>query len=63
MTKELLDLLHALEGVTALEPAQATLLADIVAAPLFLADDLPTPTNAERQAPKVERQQQMGPNM
>lgn len=60
MSKELLALLHVLEGVIALEPAQATLLGEIVAGPLFLAADLPEPTAAERKAPTVERQQQMG---
>lgn len=60
MTKELLELLWVLEGVIALEPAQAELLDEIIAGDLFLADDLPTPTEAERRAPRVERQQQMG---
>jgi hypothetical protein len=59
MTRELLDLLHALEGVIALEPAQVTLLDEIVAGPLFTAVELPEPTDAERKAPRVERRQQM----
>ncbi|CCF82854.1 type ISP restriction/modification enzyme [Nitrolancea hollandica] len=58
MTKELLELLWVLEGVLALEPAQDTLLEEIVAGELFLTEDLPAPTDAERQAPKVEREQQ-----
>lgn len=60
MTKELLALLHVLEGAIALEPAQDELLGEIVAGELFLADELPVPTEAERKAPRVERQQQMG---
>lgn len=60
MTKELLELIWVLEGVIALEPAQARLLDEIVAGELFVADEFPTPTEAERKAPKVERQQQLG---
>jgi hypothetical protein len=59
MTRELLDLLHVLEGVIALEPAQAALLDEIVASQLFVASELPEPTEAERKAPVVERRQQM----
>lgn len=58
MTRELLALLWVLEGVIALEPAQAELLNEIVASDLFLANDLPAPTDAERKAPKIEREQQ-----
>jgi hypothetical protein len=58
MTKELLELLWVLEGVLALEPAQDALLEEIVAGELFLAEDLPTPADAERQAPRVNREQQ-----
>lgn len=58
MTKELLELLWVLEGVLALEPAQGALLGEIVAGELFLAEDLPTPVDTERQAPKVEGEQQ-----
>lgn len=60
MTKELLELLWVLEGVIALESAQAELLDEIVAGDLLLANELPTPTEAERRAPRVARQQQMG---
>ena len=59
MTRELLDLLHVLEGGIALEPAQAALLDEIVASLLFVASELPEPTEAERKAPVVERRQQM----
>jgi hypothetical protein len=58
MSQELQNLLWVLEGVIALEPAQAELLGEIVAGELFLADELPVPTDAERKAPKVVRQQQ-----
>ena len=57
MTRELLELLWVLEGVIALEPEQAQLLDEIVASDLFLATDLPTPTDAERAAPTTNRQQ------
>ncbi|MGI8484576.1 MAG: type ISP restriction/modification enzyme [Thermomicrobiales bacterium] len=60
MTQELMALLWVLEGVIALEPAQAELLDEIVAGKLFLATELPTPTDAERMPPKVENVQQMG---
>jgi len=63
MTKELLELLWVLEGVIALEPAQAELLDEIVAGELFLTDELPTPTEAERKAPRVERRQQLSLNI
>jgi len=51
MTRELLELLHVLEGVISFEPEQALLLDEIVAGDLFLADELPIPTDAERKAP------------
>jgi len=60
MTRELQHLLWVLEGVIALEPAQDALLGEIIAGELFLAGELPVPTNAERAAPKTDRQQQMG---
>jgi hypothetical protein len=58
MTRELMELLWVLEGVIALEPAQAQLLDEIVAGPLFLASELPVPTDAERQPPTVIPHQQ-----
>lgn len=58
MTKELLELLWVLEGVLALEPEQEALLDEIVAGELFLAEELPTPTEAERRAPQVAAVQQ-----
>ncbi|CAN5474945.1 DNA methyltransferase [soil metagenome] len=60
MTRELQHLLWVLEGVIALEPAQDELLGEIVAGEMFLAEELPHPTDAERAAPKADRQQQMG---
>jgi hypothetical protein len=60
MTRELKHLLWVLEGVIALAPAQDELLGEIVAGELFLAEELPKPTDAERAAPRVDRQQQMG---
>ena len=60
MSNELMELLWVLEGVIALEPAQNFLLAEIVAGPLFLASELPTPTDAERQPPKIGPRQQQG---
>jgi hypothetical protein len=59
MTKDLISLLHVLEGVIALEPAQDELLTEILAGELFLAEELPTPTDEERAAPQFERQQQI----
>jgi len=60
MTQELMALLWVLEGVIALEPAQTELLDEIVDGDLFLAAELPTPTDAERKAPRFEHVQQMG---
>jgi hypothetical protein len=57
---ELLDLIHVIEGVLSLEPEQDIALGHIVSNELFLADELPTPTEAEREAPRMEPQQQMG---
>lgn len=51
MTEGLLELLWAVEGVVNLEPMQAELLADVLAEDVFLEDELPTPTDAERKPP------------
>ncbi len=59
MTWELQDLLWVLEGVIALEPAQDALLGGIVVGELFLAEELPVPTEAERAAPRADRQQRL----
>lgn len=50
--EELLELLWVVEHTIALEPEGATLLAEVRASPLFTADELPTPTEAERKPPQ-----------
>src|SRR5699024_2870134 len=60
MTQELMRLLWVLEGVIALEPAQAELLDEIVAGARLLASDRPEPTDAERKAPTFAPVQQPG---
>jgi hypothetical protein len=50
-TDELLALLRALTRSVELWPAQDDLLVRIVEGPLIQADDLPVPTDAERQVP------------
>jgi hypothetical protein len=54
LTTELLELLWVLEATVAAQPELNTLLAEILAAPLFTAADFPTPTAAERAAPGEE---------
>ena len=51
--EELLELLWVLEHTIALQPEGEALLEEVCASPLFTADELPTPTEAERKAPKV----------
>ncbi len=51
-TDELLLLLHTLEYTVQVTPTAAALLEEVVAGPTFLASELPTPTDAERKAPK-----------
>ena len=50
-TEELLELLWVLERSVALEPEGKALLDRVCASELWLADDLPTPTPAERKPP------------
>ena len=50
---ELLDLLWVLEQTVAQMPVAAALLDEVLAGALFTAAELPTPTEAERQGPKV----------
>lgn len=50
---QLLQLLWLLEETIRLQPKGETLLEEVCASPLFTADELPTPTEAERKAPKV----------
>lgn len=54
-TEELCKLLWILEQTIALIPAAADLLGEIVDGPVFAAAELPTPSAAERAAPKVAR--------
>jgi len=51
LTTELLELLSVLEATTTAQPEVDSLLAEIIASPLFTSADLPTPTAAERNAP------------
>ncbi len=50
-TEELLELLWVLEATVSLFPALDALLDRVLAGPLFRADEPPTPTEAEREAP------------
>ena len=52
-TDELLQLLAILEHTVEVTPLAAELLAEVLAGPLISADELPTPTDAERKAPKA----------
>lgn len=54
-TDELLELLWTLEATLDHYPALADLLDAITAGPTFTADELPQPSNQQRQAPKVDR--------
>ena len=55
-TEELLELLWVLEHTIALEPAGESLLGEVLGSELWKADELPTPTEAERQAPMVAKE-------
>ena len=54
--EELLQLLWVLEETVRLQPEGAALLDEVCASELFTADELPTPTDAERQPPGAARQ-------
>ena len=54
--EELLQLLWVLEETVRLQPDGAALLDEVCASELFTADELPTPTDAERQTPGAARQ-------
>lgn len=54
-TEELCRLLWIVEQTLALVPKARDCLADIVDGPVFEADELPTPTDDERAAPKVAK--------
>ena len=51
-TEELLELLWVLERTTQLQPVGAALLDEVCESELFSASELPTPTAAERNAPR-----------
>ena len=52
-TQELLELLWVLEATLAMREEGEALLDSVCAGPLFSADELPTPTPAERQPPRT----------
>ena len=54
-TRELLELLWTLEATLDHHPALADLLDAITAGPTFTADELPQPSDQQRQAPKFVR--------
>ncbi len=54
-TEELCKLLWIVEQTIELIPQAADLLEQIVDGPVFAAEELPTPSDAERAAPKVQR--------
>jgi Type ISP C-terminal specificity domain/N-6 DNA Methylase len=54
-TEELCKLLWILEQTVELIPQAADLLEQIVDGPVFAADELPAPSDAERAAPKVQK--------
>jgi hypothetical protein len=58
MTDDFLELLWVLEYTVALFPALQELLEQIVAGPCFLVTELPIPTDAEREAPKANTQEE-----
>ena len=51
-TTELLELLWVLEATLALHPQQEELLEAVVGSPLFVADELPQPSENDRKAPR-----------
>ena len=51
-TEELLELLWVLEATINLQPEGATLLAEVSRSELFSSDELPKPSDEERQAPR-----------
>ena len=63
MTDELLKLLWILEHTVAMFPKLASQLDAILASPLFRADELPQPTDAERKPPREEPEDEPEPQM
>ena len=51
-TEELLELLWVLEATVSLQPEGAALLEEVCASELFSSDELPKPTDEERQPPR-----------
>lgn len=56
MTQELLELLWLLEATVQAQDEMSELLADVIASDVFLADELPQPSEAERGAPDTSGQ-------
>jgi hypothetical protein len=56
--EELLELLWVLEATIDKQPELKTLLENVVASDLFAAEELPQPTQEEREPPKVEDEAQ-----
>lgn len=52
-SEELLELLWVLERTIAMQPAGKALLEEVLASDLWTAEELPTPTEAERKPPKA----------
>ncbi len=52
-TEELLELLWVLEATLALQPEGATLLDEVLSSQLFTTDELPTPSDEEREPPRT----------
>ncbi len=61
-SEELLELLWVLEGTLALQPEGEALLDEACSSQLFTKDELPVPSDEERQAPKstVAHKEQFG---
>jgi len=55
MTDEFLELIWVLEATLAMEPELADMLVKIVEGACFKANELPTPAEAERKAPVMQR--------
>jgi hypothetical protein len=57
MTQELLELLWIVEATISAQPELNSVLADVIAGPLFVVEDLPLPTTAERRPAEDRRRQ------
>lgn len=58
LSRELLELLWVLEWTLAQYPTLDAWLDEVLASPLFTADEIPPPTEAECKEPKIERKRQ-----